>query len=132
MAEFDFSSLTAEETTLPAAGGGKTREIQDNPFVKFVQESYNTKTGRAVTVPNEMVKKTEYLIRQAAEDLGIGVRIAYSLDKEAREKAPKNKNVKVMFQGKEKRKYAPRKNKAEVTPEQAVNAADAALKEQKQ
>lgn len=109
MSDFDFSNLSATETELPKREGGRTRVVQDNPFVPWVQESYNTGTGRAVEVPNEMVKKTEYLIRQAAEDLGIGVRVVMSLDKEAREKAPKNKKVRVSFQGQEKRKYSPRK-----------------------
>jgi len=112
MSDFDFlNGLSVTETELPKREGGRQRKIQDNPFVPWVQESYNTRTGRAVEVPNEHVKKTEYLIRQAAEDLGLGVRIVFSLDKEAREKAPKNKKVRVSFQGQEKRKYSPRKRK---------------------
>jgi hypothetical protein len=120
MSDFDFSSLSAEVTELPKREGGRTRKIQNNPFLPWVQESYSTGTGRAVEVPNEHVKRTEYLIRQAAEDLGIGVRVVMSLDKEARDKAPKNKKVRVSFQGQEKRKYEPRKRKnssADTVPE---------------
>lgn len=110
--EFDFGSLAPAEVELPKREGGRTRVVQDNPFVPWVSESYNTKTGRAVEVPNEQVKRTEYLIRQAAEDLGIGVRIVCSLDKDARAKAPKNKKVKVSFQGQEKKRYGARKPKS--------------------
>lgn len=122
---FDFSNLSAEVTELPkTTRPGRERKFRENPFVPWVRESYETKTGRAVTVPNAAVKETEYLIRQAATELGIGVRIVCSLDKEAREKAPKNRNVKVSFQGKEKRKYNGRKkNGAESTDTAASSAA---------
>lgn len=123
MSDFDFSALAPVKTEMPARQGGRTRTVQDNPFIPWVQESYSEKTGRAVEVPNEMVKKTEYLIRQAAEDLGIGVRVVMSLDKEAREKAPKNKKVRISFQGQDKRKYSPRARKnAENTGENAGEA----------
>lgn len=109
MTDFDFSALSVTETALPKREGGRARIIQDNPFIPWVQESYSTGTGRAVEIPNEMFKQTEYLIRHAAIDLGIGVRVVCSLDKVAREKAPKNKKIRVSFQGQEKRKYSPRK-----------------------
>lgn len=117
MADFDFSALTAETAELPKRDGGRTRKIQDNPFVRFVQDSYDTKSGRAVTVPKSVLKDTERLIRTAAADLGLGVRIVTSLKGEALEKAGATKQIKVSFQGQEKRKYAPRKAKGETTPE---------------
>ena len=117
MPDFDFSSLNVTETELPKREGGRTRKVQNNPFIAPVQESYNSGTGRAVEVPNEQCKAVEYLIRQAAEDLGLGVRVVFSLDKESREKAPKNKKVRVSFQGQEKRQYSPRKRRSADTPE---------------
>jgi len=117
-AEFDFSALSVEETELPKREGGRTRAIQDNPFVKFVQDSYDSKLGRAVTVPKAHVKDTIRLVRQAAAELGLGVRIVTSLKGEALEKAANNKNIKVSFQGQEKRKYSERKPKeAVITPQ---------------
>lgn len=107
---FDFSALSVEDAELPARqGAGRQRKVQNNPFVAPVQESYEKGVGKAIKVPNSQVKDAEYLIRQAAADLGIGVRVVFSLDKDAREKAAKNKIVEIKFQGKEKRKYNGRK-----------------------
>lgn len=128
--EFDFGKLTPEATELPQREGGRTREVEDNPFIPWVQESYNSETGRAVTVPNEMVKKTEYLIRQAAKDLGLGVRIVTSLTKEEMTKAAKNRNVKVSFQGQKKRNYSPRKRKGETLFEQSGETTGADAQQQ--
>lgn len=122
--EFGFlSNLQAEETELPkrsATGGGRARMVQDNPFVQWVSESNTDGKGRSVTVPARHATKTEYLIRQAAEDLGLGVRIVRMVDGESVEKSAvkdlnPNKNVKLMFQGQKKRAYKPRakKNAAE-------------------
>lgn len=111
MAEFDFSTLTVEETELPGVRRGRTRHIEHNPFLGPVGDSYNDGKGRAVKVPNEHYKTTENLIRRAAEDLEIGVRVVPSLTAEERDKAPKNKTVTVKFQGQPKRK---RRTKAEI------------------
>jgi hypothetical protein len=129
---FEFlSNLQAEETTLPEikrAGGGNGREraVQDNPFVGWLSETWDAETltskaGKAVTVKASQARKTEYLIRQAAQDLGLGVRVVHMVDgKEIKvrkgageEKAEldtlhPNKNVKVMFQAQKKRKFANR------------------------
>lgn len=114
-----LGNLQAEETELPkrsATGGGRARAVQDNPFVAWVSESYSDGKGRSVTVPAEHAVKTEYLIRQAAEDLGLGVRVVRLVDGEQVEKSAikdlhKKKNVKVQFQGQTKRAYSPRKRK---------------------
>lgn len=113
MAEFSFDNITAEKTELPKRAGGRTRKVQSNPFLSMVQESYNDGMGRKITIPNEHYKDAEYLIRQAAADLGLGVRIVASLTKEEREAAPKNKKVDVQFQGQKKRNYTPRNKSAE-------------------
>lgn len=119
--EFAFlGTLQAEETELPkrtSTGGGRSRAIQDNPFTEWVAASYQDGKGRAVTVPNENAKKTEYLIRQAAEDLSLGVRVVFMVDGSPVEKAAlkdlhRRKNVKVMFQGQKKRAYSPRRRKS--------------------
>lgn len=120
MAEFDFSALSADDTEMPStAHGGRTRKIQHNPFVEFLSDSYQRDVAKAVKIPNEQVKQTEYLIRQAATDLGIGVRLHFSLSKEEREKAAKNKHVTITFQGKEKRTYNGRSRSAAVAVEPA-------------
>lgn len=111
MAEFDFSALSVEEAELPAIQRGRSRAIEDNPFLAPVGESYTDGKGRAVKVPNEHYKTTERLIRQAAQDLGLGVRVVPSLNKDEREKAAKNKMVTVKFQGQQKRN---RRTKAEM------------------
>lgn len=121
--EFLASLTAAEETELPKRAGGatgKARIVQNNPFTPWVSESYADGKGRAVTVPNENVKKTEYLIRQAAEDLGLGVRIVFVVkgdvkDKKSLESVHKKSNVKVMFQGQKKRSYSARRKSAEAT-----------------
>lgn len=118
MAEFDFSALSVADTELPAIERGRTSQLAENPFIPWVQESYTNSKGKAVKVPNAQVSRTEYLIRKAAESLGIGVRVVVSLTKEEREKAGPTKHVTVSFQGQKKRAYAPRprKNATAETP----------------
>lgn len=133
---FEFlSNLSAEETTLPeikraGGGNGRARVVQDNPFVGWVGDTWDgetqtSKAGKAVTVKASQARKTEYLIRQAAADLGLGVRVVHMVDGkeigvrkgEGEEKAEldtlhPNKNVRVMFQAQKKRKFANRTRKA--------------------
>ena len=124
---FDFSALSVEDAELPARqGAGRQRKVQNNPFLAPVQESYDKGVGKAVTVPNAQCKDAEYLIRQAAADLGIGVRVVFSLDKEAREKAAKNKNVTISFQGKEKRAYKGRKTNGQNAENERVMSPEVA------
>lgn len=130
---FDFlNSLDAADTELPkieraGGGNGRGRQVQDNPFVGWLQESQTTEKGKSVTVQNRHAKRTEYLIRQAAEDLGIGVRVVRMVDgeqvkeKKALENFHDNKKVTLMFQAQKKRKYAPRTRRAQSTaPETAA------------
>ena len=112
-AEFDFSSLSVQEDELPKRAGGRTKTIKDNPFVKWVGDSNSDGKGRAVTIPKSQLKQTERLIRDAARELGLGVRVVTSLKGEALEKAANNKNIKVQFQAQPKKKYAPRKRQGE-------------------
>lgn len=124
---FEFlSDLQAEETALPeiqraGGGNGRQRVVQDNPFVPWLQESKEKEIGKAVTVKAGQARKTEYLIRQAAQDLGLGVRVVHIVDgnevkvrkAQGEEKAEldtlhPNKKVKVMFQAQKKRKFANR------------------------
>lgn len=128
---FDFLAglKEAEETQLPEikrAGGsnGRQRKVQDNPFVNWLRESNEKQVGKAVTVKASQARATEYLIRQAAQDLSLGVRVVHMVDgKEIKVRKGKdeekaeidtlhpNKNVRVMFQAQKKRKFAPRKRK---------------------
>src|SRR5882762_3332738 len=115
--ELDFlNNLTAETTELPAraGGAGRGRKVKDNPFTPWVSESFAAKVGRSVTVPGASVKEAQYLIRSAAADLGLGVRVVVTdtkgnqLKPEDVTKLVENKStrqVKVLFQGQEKRKY---------------------------
>lgn len=121
MNTFDFSAVTAEPAELPARTSGKERKYKENPFRNFVKDSWDTKTGRAVTLPKVQVKDAEYLIRQAAADLGLGIRIVRvnpssgtQMTADAFEKAANNKNVKIQFQAQPKRKYSARTPKNEV------------------
>lgn len=127
---FEFlANIKAEETALPeikraGGGNGRQRKVQNNPFVAWLQESNEKGIGKAVTVKANVARQTEYLIRQAAADLSLGVRVVHMVDgneikvrKSAGEEKAEldalhpNKNVKVMFQAQKKRKFAPRKRK---------------------
>lgn len=121
----DFlSGLKAETAELPKSEGGRGRKVKDNPFTAWVSDSYADGKGRSVTVPAANVKEAAYLIRSAADDLGLGVRVValnskgvkLSVDqiKDAAEKGS-TAQTKVMFQGKEKRSYTPRSKSADVT-----------------
>jgi hypothetical protein len=119
MTDFDFANLTPEVAELPKReGGGRTASelVKNNPFRKFVSDTYNEEgsTGMAVTVPKSQLKTTQRLIRKAAEDLGIGVRIV-TTPKSAEElnKLGDDKPVKVLFKGQKKKKFATRKRQGE-------------------
>lgn len=111
---FDFSALSVETAELPPRAGGREKKFRDNPFTTVLRESFDTKTGRKVEVPKAQLKDLEYLLRSAATELGIGVRIVKSLTGEALEKAANNKKITVQFQGQKKKQYT--KRNAEETP----------------
>jgi len=116
MSDF-LSGLSATPAELPKAEGGRGRKVKNNPFVAWVRESYADGNGRQVVVPGANAKEAAYLIRSAANDLGLGVRVVVQdskgnkLDAKAvaglAEKGSKA-NVTVLFQGKDKRSYSRR------------------------
>jgi len=127
MADNDFSFLDnlsaadAELAPITRTGGdsnGRQRAVQNNPFVAWLQDSKEKEIGKAVTVPARQAKQTEYLIRQAAADLALGVRVVRIVDGEAvkdkkgLENLHPNKKVTMQFQAQKKRKYAPRPNRS--------------------
>ena len=137
MAEQDaysfLDSIKVETTELPQRtgnnGAGRERAVQNNPFVQPVSESEKTKTGRGVTVAARHAVKTVYLIRQAAADLALGVRVVLMVDGEKVEQKAikelnKNKNVRILFQGQPKRKYSPRRSKKNAETIEPTEPAD--------
>lgn len=91
---FDFASLEAETVdTLPK--GEHAKAVDSTPFPSWVQETYETDTAKAVTVPTEQVKATKALVRQAAARHALGARI--------RERDNGNGTVTVTFKGATKR-----------------------------
>lgn len=147
MADNDFSFLDnlsaadAELAPITRTGdsNGRQRAVQNNPFVAWLQDSKEKEIGKAVTVPARQAKQTEYLIRQAAADLGLGVRVVRIVDgesvkeKKELEKLHPNKKVTVQFQAQKKRKYAPRPGRSAngsvataVTPAPVTPAPEAA------
>jgi hypothetical protein len=112
---FDFAALQVEEAEVPKIKRGRDSQVDYNPFIKWLEDSYADRTGRAVTVPKNQLKTTIRLIRTAGQELGIGARIVTSLKGEALEKAANNKNIKVTFQGQTKKKYTKRAKDAEPT-----------------
>jgi hypothetical protein len=126
MTDVNFlAGLTATTAELPKRVGGRGRKVKDNPFTAWVSDSYATQSGRSVTIPGANAKDATYLVRSAAGDLGLGVRIVVTdskgktLDAAALKSLEDKKStaqVKVLFQGQDKRNYTPRKSK-DVTPE---------------
>lgn len=100
----DFSSLAAPKAAeLPKSGNGGM--LAGTPFVGWVRESRdNGNKGRETTVPVAAVTQVVYLLRQAAAELGCGIRVVPG--------PAKNGSVVVKFQAKDKRKHTP------ATPEQ--------------
>lgn len=129
MAGIDFANLTATDTdTLPATRRSDT--LAQTPFPGWIAESYERKIGKRVVVPANAVGQVKGLIRKAAANVGLGVRITleeansgnpldwYSKNREAFVvrpaegdevvKVPGNLNVAVKFQAQDKRKYEKR------------------------
>lgn len=105
-AALDLSTLAPETVDLPAVQ--RERAHRDNPFVQWLAETYESGTGRKVTVPAANRSEVEYLIRRAADELGIGARVVVqnskgeTLSNNDSKKAARG-NVTVMFQGKQRK-----------------------------
>lgn len=127
MADFDFEAVAVETAELPAIT--RNRDSKPNPFMAPVYDSYQTRTGRALTLPKAQVDEAIRLIRRAAEKQGVGVRVVKAwkdgrpMSKEEYDKAGDQKHIRLMFQGQERRNYSERKPKdgeqteTETTPE---------------
>jgi hypothetical protein len=116
----DLSTLAPQDAEVPSQQ--RERKHKDNPFVQWLADSYANQTGKSVTVPAANAGEVEYLIRRAADELGIGARVVVqnskgeTLDKDARKSA--KGNLTVLFAGKDRKA---RKN-ADVTPDVAATA----------
>lgn len=99
----DLSSLAPQAAELPKV----EREKRDNPFTTWLATSYeNDGAGQKVTVPAANASEVEYLIRRAANELGIGSRVVVqqkgkTLDKDERKNA--RGNVDVLFAAKDRK-----------------------------
>lgn len=125
--EFDFSAVSVETAELPEIT--RPRAEQPNPFAAPLADSYSTKTGRAVTLPKSQVPAAERMLRRAADKMNIGCRIVRaskdgkSMTAEDFEKAGDQRQIRLMFQGQDRRNYTPRKSKNE-TSEKSVAPAN--------
>jgi hypothetical protein len=77
---FDFSAVAVTEAELPKSATGRERKHAVNPFTEILAASYeaftsNGNPGRQITIPGKQAHEAVYLIRQAADDLGIGSRV---------------------------------------------------------
>lgn len=121
----DFNNLTAERVSSEAPHtGGKSRKYDVNPFAKAFAESHLTGEGRAYTLPKSAVKEAVYLLRQAAADSEMGVRIAFSdmkgnvIETSKIKDLPENAKVKVVFWATKKRKYTRKPVESTPAPDQ--------------
>jgi hypothetical protein len=132
MAGFDVNSLSITEATLPERTNGRTAKYETNPFESVLQGSWDAfqrdeNAGRQVKVPKSQFGDVRYLIRKAAEKLGIGVRIVTNPTGEVLEKASDNKVVTVLFQAQKKRNYeGKKKNSGEAEKSAETSAAPVA------
>lgn len=106
--QFDFSAVQVEDATLPK--GERAKRIGPNPFTEVVAQSYESKTGKQVSVPaGDAVKQATAFLRRAADDLGCGVRIVYrnskgqTLKYDAAKDSKSKGNVTILFQGKDRK-----------------------------
>jgi hypothetical protein len=113
---YDYlDGVKPEVAALPTVERPGGRNLEDNPFVGWVQDSFNDGAGRKVVVDGAKAKEVASLIRSAANALGLGVRIVTQdskgnkLDSDAvKALADSGSKAKtsVLFQGKPKRKYS--------------------------
>lgn len=95
----DFSSLTAETVTEPLKQK-RTQKVERTPFVAWLKETHENGNAKAVTVPADAVADVVYLIRAAADVLGLGSRIVKDENPDG--------TVTVKFQGRQRRAYVKR------------------------
>lgn len=117
----DLSALAISEADVPKQQ--RERAVKDNPFLPALTESYETDTGRQVQVPAQNTRQVIYLIRQAANDLGIGARIVVQNSKgETVEQKKDSLNalrgrVTVLFAGKDRKRRRDAEEDAEEAEE---------------
>lgn len=100
--EFDLNAVVAEETTeVPKIA--RNSKVVGTKFPEWVQESYDRKVGKVVTVPTANAIQVANLIRAAARQIGLGASIK-PVDLG-------NGQTRITFVGKEPKKYSPRKAK---------------------
>lgn len=106
----DLSTLAPVNAEVPSQQ--RERRVKDNPFVAWLADSFENKTGKSVTVPAANVGEVEYLIRRAADELKIGARVVVqdskgnTLDKDAKRNA--KGNLTVLFAGKDRKTRKPK------------------------
>ncbi len=106
----DLSALTVSDAAVPTITR-TTTAAKDNPFIAHLQASYDSKTGKSVTVPEANADEVMYLVRQASNALNIGARVVKS--------EPVRGKVTVTFAGKDRRK---RRTKEEIAAAAAAEA----------
>lgn len=102
----DFSALTAEDTgeAIGSVAGNPYRRLEGTPFEQWVRDSREAGTARKVALPSQDdAKKVAYLLRLAAQKLGLGVRIPQPF------KTDESGRVVVIFQGKDRAQHDPNK-----------------------
>lgn len=135
---FDFSAAVIKPAKLPEESRTGRKSSGPSPMQAVLKESYETKTGRQMSVPPNAVKTVSYAIRRAADEMKIGARILYydTKGKEIRavksetektekgdpklitaveQAAKKRGNITIMFQG-QKRKESKKDKPAAETP----------------
>lgn len=124
----DFSTIKPQDAELPkvTSNGGAPSKYDNNPFVEWVRESYANKKGKKIDITKADVPDAIAMIRNAAKQLGCGVRIVPSLKGEQFEKASASRKVSILFQGQDKKAYSPRKKKNAVETPAAPVATDTA------
>ncbi len=97
----DLSSLVPVAAEVPKVA--RERKHKDNPFVAWLAASYeNDGAGQSVNVPDENVGEIEYLIRLAAQDLGIGSRVVKQPAEDEKGKAIKGQTT-IIYAGKDRK-----------------------------
>ncbi len=110
---FDFSAVAVHEADLPKNGAGRNRKHEVNPFTDVLAESFEAfstdtgNAGRSITLPGKNAGEAVYLIRQAADDLGIGARVIMRNSKgeniDPKHAKDHKGNVTVLFSGKNRK-----------------------------